>query len=120
MALAPRQPKHLPGRAPPFSSPTIASPLHFLKRILPKLLRLGQAGYITPEQDASISAGTPLRRVGLPEDIADVILFLASEQARWLTGQLLYVGGGWRMSQKLCSNIISKDQYGRHQIFQQR
>jgi NAD(P)-dependent dehydrogenase (short-subunit alcohol dehydrogenase family) len=28
-----------------------------------------------------------------------VILFLASEQARWITGQLLYVGGGWRMPQ---------------------
>jgi len=30
---------------------------------------------------------------------ADVIVFLASEQACWLTGQLLYVGGGWRMHQ---------------------
>jgi NAD(P)-dependent dehydrogenase (short-subunit alcohol dehydrogenase family) len=26
--------------------------------------------------------------------VADVIVFLSSEQARWLTGQLLYVGGG--------------------------
>ena len=34
-----------------------------------------------------------------PEDVADVILFLASEQARWMTGQLIYVGGGWRMHQ---------------------
>ena len=30
----------------------------------------------------------------VPEDVADVIVFLASEQARWLTGQRLYVGGG--------------------------
>jgi 3-oxoacyl-[acyl-carrier protein] reductase len=37
--------------------------------------------------------------VGTPEDVADVIVFLASEQSRWLTGQLLYVGGGWRMHQ---------------------
>jgi len=37
--------------------------------------------------------------LGEPEDIADVMLFLASEQARWLTGQLLYAGGGWRMGQ---------------------
>ncbi|MGD1001257.1 MAG: SDR family oxidoreductase [Candidatus Brocadiia bacterium] len=42
---------------------------------------------------------TPLHRVGRPEDVADVIVYLASEQARWLTGQLLYVGGGYRMSQ---------------------
>jgi 3-oxoacyl-[acyl-carrier protein] reductase len=58
-----------------------------------------QTGYITPESEVTIIAGTPLGRLGAPEDVADVIVFLASEQARWLTGQLLYVGGGWRMSQ---------------------
>ena len=58
-----------------------------------------QTGYITPEQEVEWGASTPLRRIGRPEDVADVIVFLASEQARWLTGQLLYVGGGWRMHQ---------------------
>ena len=58
-----------------------------------------QTGYLRPEQEAEIAADAPLRRVGRPEDVADVIVFLASEQARWLTGQLLYVGGGWRMHQ---------------------
>jgi 3-oxoacyl-[acyl-carrier protein] reductase len=58
-----------------------------------------QTGYIVPETEAAIAAGTPLRRVGTPEDVADVAVWLASEQARWVTGQLLYVGGGWRMSQ---------------------
>jgi 3-oxoacyl-[acyl-carrier protein] reductase len=58
-----------------------------------------QTGYITPEADVQIARDTPLGRVGRPEDIADAIVFLASEQAHWLTGQLLYVGGGWRMSQ---------------------
>lgn len=58
-----------------------------------------QTGYITPEAEREIAAGTPLGRVGKPEDVADVILFLASPAARWLTGQLLYVGGGWRMGQ---------------------
>lgn len=58
-----------------------------------------QTGYITPEAEVEINASTPLGRVGIPEDIADVIVFLASEQAHWLTGQLLYVGGGWRMGQ---------------------
>ena len=58
-----------------------------------------QTGYITPPFEAEIARGTPLGRVGKPEDVADVIVFLASEQAHWLTGQLLYVGGGWRMSQ---------------------
>jgi 3-oxoacyl-[acyl-carrier protein] reductase len=58
-----------------------------------------QIGYITPGAEAELAAGTPLGRVGAPEDVADVILFLASEQARWVTGQLIYVGGGWRMHQ---------------------
>ncbi len=58
-----------------------------------------QTGYIPPEAEAAIAAGTPLRRVGTPEDVSDVVLWLASEQALWVTGQLLYVGGGWRMSQ---------------------
>lgn len=58
-----------------------------------------QTGYLTPAEEAAIAAGTPLGRVGQPDDVADVILFLASEQAHWLTGQLLYAGGGWRMHQ---------------------
>ena len=58
-----------------------------------------QTGYLTPEKEKNITAEAPLRRVGEPKDVADVMVFLASEQARWLTGQLIYVGGGWRMHQ---------------------
>jgi 3-oxoacyl-[acyl-carrier protein] reductase len=58
-----------------------------------------QTGYITPEAEVEIGKGTPLGRVGRPEDVADVIVFLASDQAHWLTGQLIYAGGGWRMPQ---------------------
>ena len=58
-----------------------------------------QTGYLTPEEEASIAVATPLRRIGRPEDVADVIVFLASEQAHWVTGQLLYVGGGWTTPQ---------------------
>lgn len=57
-----------------------------------------QTGYITSELEQRVIADTPLGRVGQPEDVADVIVFLASEQARWLTGQLLFVGGGHRMN----------------------
>jgi 3-oxoacyl-[acyl-carrier protein] reductase len=57
-----------------------------------------QTGWIAPEMEQRIALEIPLRRVGQPEDVADVIAFLASEQARWLTGQLLYVGGGHQMS----------------------
>lgn len=55
-----------------------------------------QTGWLRPDQEAEIARKTPLGRVGRPDDIADVVVFLATEQARWLTGQLLYVGGGWK------------------------
>jgi 3-oxoacyl-[acyl-carrier protein] reductase len=58
-----------------------------------------QTGWLGPDEEKSIGAKTPLGHVGRPEDIADVIVYLASEQARWLTGQLIYAGGGWRMHQ---------------------
>ena len=41
-------------------------------------------------------ADTPLGRVGKPDDIADVVAFLASDDARWVTGALLQAGGGLR------------------------
>jgi 3-oxoacyl-[acyl-carrier protein] reductase len=53
-----------------------------------------QTGYITSEIEERELPGIPLRRIGQPEDIADVIVFLASDQARWLTGQVIKVSGG--------------------------
>ncbi|WP_329459880.1 SDR family oxidoreductase [Streptomyces sp. NBC_01497] len=43
--------------------------------------------------DAEV-ANTPLGRVGQPDDIADVVRFLVSEQSRWITGQTIGAGGG--------------------------
>jgi len=37
---------------------------------------------------------SPLKRLGLPKDIADVVAFIVSEEARWLTGQNIHAGGG--------------------------
>jgi 3-oxoacyl-[acyl-carrier protein] reductase len=58
-----------------------------------------QTGWIAPELESQIARNTPLGRVGTPEDVAGVVVFLSSEQARWLTGQLIYVGGGHAMHQ---------------------
>jgi len=57
-----------------------------------------QTGYISPEGEKAIIPEIPLRRVGKPEDIANAVLFFASEQANWITGQLLFVHGGHRMA----------------------
>ena len=56
-----------------------------------------QTGWITSELEKEILPTIPLGRIGSPEDVADVIVFLASVQARWLTGQRIYVGGGHGM-----------------------
>lgn len=44
-------------------------------------------------QEAFVKA-TPMRRLGKPKEIADAVLFFASDLARWVTGQTLYVDGG--------------------------
>ena len=41
-----------------------------------------------------MEAKTPLARIGTPEDIADVVVFLCSDLARFVTGQNLVVDGG--------------------------
>lgn len=43
---------------------------------------------------STVAASTPVRRVGEPEDVAAAIAFFASEQAGFITGQVLYVDGG--------------------------
>ena len=60
------------------------------------ILSLGpvQTGYIPLELEEKLIPEIPLRCIGQPEDVADVIVFFASEQARWITGQLLNIGGG--------------------------
>jgi NAD(P)-dependent dehydrogenase (short-subunit alcohol dehydrogenase family) len=58
-----------------------------------------KTGWISAELEAKVCQTIPLRRLGQPEDVADAVVFFASEQARWITGQLLYGGGGNRMPQ---------------------
>lgn len=47
------------------------------------------------DQVAQMVQATPLGRLGQPQDIADVVAFLVSEQARWLTGQNIRATGGF-------------------------
>jgi NAD(P)-dependent dehydrogenase (short-subunit alcohol dehydrogenase family) len=50
------------------------------------------------ETQAWVRSVTPLGRMGEPEDIAKVIAFMASDQASWVTGQVLDASGGWQIS----------------------
>jgi len=56
-----------------------------------------QTGWMPEALEKSLNESYPLRRVGRPEDIAKAIIFFASQQADWITGQVLHVGGGNRM-----------------------
>lgn len=53
-----------------------------------------QTGWIDSELEKQVLPSIPLGRVGYPEDIADCVVFLASKQARWITGQIIKVSGG--------------------------
>ncbi|WP_369271139.1 SDR family NAD(P)-dependent oxidoreductase [Streptomyces sp. R11] len=48
----------------------------------------------TPEARAALAARSVFDRIGRPADVADVVAFLASDAARWITGQYLDVSGG--------------------------
>ena len=54
------------------------------------------AGIIGSDFEKQIVAETPLGRFGQPEDIAKVAVFLASDNARWLTGERITASGGFR------------------------
>lgn len=54
------------------------------------------AGFIGSDFEKSYVAQAPLGRVGQPDDVADVAVFLASNDSRWLTGEKLFASGGSR------------------------
>jgi 3-oxoacyl-[acyl-carrier protein] reductase len=45
-------------------------------------------------REARVSALFPLKRLGTPEDIAGAVMFLLSDEAKWITGQIFVVDGG--------------------------
>lgn len=53
-----------------------------------------QTGYIDEALAAEVIPSIPLRRLGLPEDIAGATLFLLSDASAWVTGQVIQVAGG--------------------------
>jgi 3-oxoacyl-[acyl-carrier protein] reductase len=53
-----------------------------------------QTSSMTPQSEDKLIRVIPLGRIGEPQDIADAVIFLASKQSRWLTGQVIKVSGG--------------------------
>lgn len=54
------------------------------------------AGMIGSDFEKQMVAQTPLGRLGQPEDIAPVAVFLASQRSAWMTGEILLASGGLR------------------------
>ena len=54
------------------------------------------AGFIGSDFEKGVVAQTPLGRIGQVDDIAGVATFLASNESKWVTGELVRVGGGLR------------------------
>ncbi len=52
---------------------------------------------LTPEQRERITAAIPMSRIGAPEEVAAGVVFLASDEAAYITGQTLHVNGGMAM-----------------------
>jgi len=57
---------------------------------------LQEAGLVEGEFRNSIEAQTPLGRVGQPQDIAPAVVYLASSDSSWMTGETFYITGGLR------------------------
>jgi 2-hydroxycyclohexanecarboxyl-CoA dehydrogenase len=53
---------------------------------------------MTPEVKEKMAKAYPLRRLGKAEDIANAIVFLASDAASWITGQAISIDGGYTMA----------------------
>lgn len=62
--------------------------------VAPGFIETDMTAAMTPEARASLSAGIPLERLGTPEDIAGMVVVLASDLTSYVTGQVFVVDGG--------------------------
>lgn len=65
-----------------------------INTIAPGLIETEMAGKLSPNARRAMIEGTPMKRIGEPEEIAEMALFLLSERASFTTGQCLVASGG--------------------------
>ena len=62
--------------------------------VAPGAIETDMTAFLTPEDRAALAGEAPLGRMGTPEEVAEAVRFLAGEEARFITGQVLRVDGG--------------------------
>lgn len=65
--------------------------------VAPGFIATAMTDALTDEQKSRIAAAIPMGRIGTPDEVAAGVLFLASEEARYVTGQTLHINGGMAM-----------------------
>lgn len=63
--------------------------------VAPGVIDTDMNGHLSPETISELKEETPLNRIGAPRDVAETVLFLASEKASFITGQTISVDGGF-------------------------
>jgi NAD(P)-dependent dehydrogenase (short-subunit alcohol dehydrogenase family) len=62
--------------------------------VAPAVIKTNFATALYEGREAEVAASYPLKRLGVPTDVAGVVAFLASDDAAWMTGQTLVIDGG--------------------------
>jgi 3-oxoacyl-[acyl-carrier protein] reductase len=65
--------------------------------VAPGFIRSAMTDALTDEQKDRILTTIPTARLGTPEEIASGVVYLASEEAAYMTGQTLHINGGMAM-----------------------
>jgi 3-oxoacyl-[acyl-carrier protein] reductase len=65
-----------------------------INAVAPGFIRTAMTDKLTPEQQAAFTEAVPSKEMGLPRDVANGVLFLASEEARYVNGHVLSIDGG--------------------------
>ena len=75
----------------------VASRNILVNAVAPGFIETQMTDVLKQEVKEEIAKNIPLHRMGTPEDVANVVKFLAGEQSSYITGQIINVDGGMLM-----------------------